>query len=154
VPDVDERYVRRCLALARHALAASEVPVGALVVLEGRVVGEGHERTRDRLDPAAHAEVEALRAACRTLATLDLTGATLYTTVEPCVLCAYALRYTRIHRVVFGMVAGTLGGVTGPCALLTDTTAFAGIAPPLVTAGVLADECGRLLAESRAGRRG
>lgn len=143
----DESFMRRCLELARRALDAGDVPVGAIVVLEGNVIGEGYERTRQGLDPAAHAEVEALRAACGARGTLDLSGATLYTTVEPCVLCSYAARSTRVHRVVFGVKAGALGGVTGPYPLLTDATVFASSAPPAVTGGVLAAECERLLAE-------
>ena len=143
----DETFMRRCLELARRALDAGDVPVGAIVVREDRVIGEGYERTRQGLDPAAHAEVEALRAACGALGTLDLSGATLYTTVEPCVLCSYAARSTRVHRVVFGVKAGALGGVTGPYPLLTDATAFASGVPSAVTGGVLAAECERLLAE-------
>jgi tRNA(adenine34) deaminase len=96
---------------ARHV--SRDVPVGALVVREGRVIGQGHERTHAALDLAAHAEIEALRDACCALGTLDLSGATLYTTVEPCVLCAYAARHARIGRVVFGVNAGALGGVSG-----------------------------------------
>ncbi len=141
--------MRRCIELARLALDAGDVPVGALVVRDDRVIGEGYERTRARLDPAAHAEVEALRAACATLDTLDLSGATLYTTVEPCVLCSYAVRQTRVQRVVYGVKTGSLGGVTGPLALLTDASSFAGREPPSVTAGVLAGECEQLLAERR-----
>lgn len=143
----DETYMRRCLELARYALAAGDVPVGALVVRDGRVIGEGYERTRARLDPAAHAEVEALRAACQTLGTLDLSDATLYTTVEPCVLCAYAVRHTRIGRVVFGIEAGALGGASGPYPLLTTAASIAGAAPPVVQGGVLAEPCMRLLGE-------
>ncbi|HET6577977.1 MAG TPA: nucleoside deaminase [Gemmatimonadales bacterium] len=143
----DQAYMRRCLELARRALAAGEVPVGALVVRDGVVIGEGYERTRERLDPAAHAEIEALRAACRAIDALDLSGATLYTTVEPCVLCAYAVRQTRIHRVVFGVNAGVMGGASGPYPLLTAPTPFAGAAPPAVTGGVLTEDCQRLLAE-------
>lgn len=141
--------MQRCLALARRALAAGDVPVGSLLVRDGHVIAEGYERTRARLDPTAHAEVEALRAACATLGTLDLSGATLYTTVEPCVLCAYAIRATRIQRVVFGACAGTLGGVTGPCPILTNTATIAGSAPPTVVGGILAEECERLLAAGR-----
>lgn len=141
----DETFMRRCLELARRALDAGDVPVGAIVVRKDSVIGEGYERTRQRLDPAAHAEIEALRAACGALGTLDLSGATLYTTMEPCVLCAYAVRSTRIHRVVFGVKAGALGGVTGPYPLLTDATQFSGGAPVVVTGGVLAGECERLL---------
>ena len=145
----DESFMRRCLELARRALDVGDVPVGSIVVRDDRVIGEGYERTRQRLDPAAHAEIEALRAACGALGTLDLSGATLYTTVEPCVLCAYAVRHTRIQRVVFGVKAGSLGGVTGPYPLLADATSFTGIEPPAVTSGVLAEECERLLAERR-----
>ena len=145
----DEAFLRECLELAREALAAGDVPVGALVVRDGVVIGRGVERTRARLDPAAHAEVEAMRLACRALGTLDLSGATLYTTVEPCVLCTYAVRQTRIARVVYGVSAGALGGATGPCPLLTDPAAFAGQAPPQVRGGVLAGECARLLAARR-----
>jgi len=151
VTEQDASYMRRCLELARRALAAGDVPVGALVVHAGRVIGEGHECTRERLDPAAHAEIEALRAACRTLGTLDLSGATLYTTVEPCVLCAYAARHARIARVVFGVNAGALGGVSGPYPLLTDPTPVAGAAPPAVEGGVLADDCARMLSAHKAG---
>jgi tRNA(adenine34) deaminase len=147
----DESYMQRCLELAGRALAAGEVPVGASVVRDGEGIGEGCERTRELLDPAAHAEIEALRAACRASGALDLSGATLYSTVEPCVLCAYAVRRTRIRRVVFGVPAGVLGGVSGGCPLLTDTVSFRGAGPPLVTAGVLAEECRQLLAAPRPG---
>lgn len=143
----DEHFMRRCIELARLALEAGDVPVGAIVVRDDRVIGEGYERTRQRLDPAAHAEVEALRAACATLDTLDLPGATLYTTVEPCVLCAYAVRQTRIQRVVYGVKAGSLGGATGPYPLLVDAASFPDREPPEVTIGVLAQECNRVLAE-------
>lgn len=146
----DAAYMRRCLELARHALSAGDVPVGALVVREGHVIGEGFERTRARLDPTAHAEVEALRAACQALGTLDLSGATLYTTVEPCVLCAYAVRHARVGRVVFGIEAGALGGASGRYPLLIDTTQIAGASPPVVQGGVLAEQCTRLLGKRRA----
>ncbi len=141
----DERHMRRCIELARLALRTGDVPVGALVVRDDCVIGEGWERTRVRLDPAAHAEVEALRAACSALGTLELAGATLYTTVEPCILCAYAARRVGVRRVVYGVEAGSLGGATGPFPLLADTASFAGHEPPAVTGGVLAGECRRLL---------
>ena len=146
----DEVFMRRCLELAQDALAAGDVPVGALVVREDRVIGEGRERTREDLDPAGHAEIEALRAACHALGRLDLSSATLYTTVEPCVLCAYAVRQTRIGRVVYGVNAGALGGATGPYPLLTDRVSVAGSnEPPAVTGGVLAEDCRKVLAAVR-----
>ena len=139
--------MRRCLELARRALSRGDVPVGSIVVRGGWVIGEGQEGTRARLDPAAHAEVEALRAACDALGTLDLSGATLYTTVEPCVLCAYAVRQTRIHRVVFGVEAGVLGGVNGLYPLLVATIESPGPPPVIVDGGILAEECRRLVTE-------
>jgi len=78
--------MRRCLALGRAALEAGEVPVDALIVRGDVVLGEGQEGVRTLLDPSAHAEVQAVRAACRKLGSVDLSGCTLYTTVEPCVL--------------------------------------------------------------------
>lgn len=141
--------MQHCITLARRALAAGDVPVGAIVVRDGHILGEGFERTRAQLDPAAHAEVEALRAACRHLGSLDLSGATLYTTVEPCVLCAYAIRVVRIHRVVFGAPAGTLGGATGPYPLLSSAAASPSSVPPAIQGGLLADECEQLLAARR-----
>jgi tRNA(adenine34) deaminase len=148
-PTSDEHHMRRCIELARLALDAGDVPVGSIVVRDDRVIGEGWERTRTGLDPAAHAEVVALRAACHALGTLELTGCTLYTTVEPCVLCAYATRQSRIARVVYGVGAGSLGGATGPFPILTDASSFPRHAPPAITAGVLAGECARLLKERR-----
>lgn len=149
--DEDRVYMQRCLDLAGLALAAGEVGVGALVVRDGGVIGTGYEQTRARLDPAAHAEIEACRAACRTLGTLDLSGTTLYTTVEPCVLCAYVIRHTRITRVVFGVDAGALGGVTGPYPLLTDAMLAPDQALASVEGGVLEEECRRLV-NDRSGR--
>lgn len=149
--DEDQAYMRHCLGLARLALAAGEVGVGALVVRDGCVIGTGHESTRARLDPAAHAEIEACRVACRTLGTLDLSGATLYTTVEPCVLCAYVVRQTRIARVVFGVNAGALGGMTGPYPLLADAMLAPDLALASVEGGVLAEECRRLVNDRSGG---
>lgn len=140
----DGQFMERALALAREALSEGEVPVGAVVVQDGRVIGEGREGTRKRLDHAAHAEVEAVRAACRATRSLELPGATLYTTVEPCLLCSYAVLRSRIERVVYGVPAGPLGGVTGRWPLLVTAEGA-----PDLTGGVLAAECQQLLAEPR-----
>src|SRR5262245_15620364 len=106
----DEAFLRRCLALAQMSLERGETPVGSLVERDGKILGEGCEASRTLLDPAAHAEVEALRDACRRENSASLAGATLYTTVEPCVLCAYAIRRSAISRVVYGIPAGEAGG--------------------------------------------
>jgi tRNA(adenine34) deaminase len=97
-----EQYMRRCIQLSRRALAARDAPVGALVVLNDRIVGEGTECVKARRDVTGHAEIEAVRAACERLGSLDLTGCTLYTNVEPCVMCAYAIRLARVSVVVTG----------------------------------------------------
>ncbi|HWG54711.1 MAG TPA: nucleoside deaminase [Gemmatimonadaceae bacterium] len=145
----DERHMRRCLELARRALDAGDVPVGALIVREERIIGEGYERVRAELDPSAHAEIVAIREACRATGSIDLSGATLYTTVEPCVLCAYAVRQGRIARLVFGVPAGELGGATGTYPVLGNATVAKWGAPPTVQGGVCAAECAALLARRR-----
>ena len=134
-------YMRRCLELAEMAALAGETAVGALVVCGDRVVAEGIESTRATLDPSAHAEVEAIRHACRSLETLDLRGCSLYSTVEPCVLCGYAIRRTGIAHVIYGAPAGQAGACTSSYAILTDRDIEGWPPVPEVTGGVLADEC-------------
>jgi tRNA(adenine34) deaminase len=142
-----ETYMRRCLELGRVALEAGETPVGALALRGDIILGEGREETRSLLDPSAHAEVQAIRAACRTLGSTDLSGCTLYTTVEPCVLCAYVIRRTGIIRVVYGIPAGQAGGVTSRYAILADAELARWPGPPEIISGVLAEECSALLRE-------
>lgn len=142
----DEHYMRRCVRLAHDALTAGEVPVGAVIVDRARILGEGSESTQRRLDPCAHAEVRAIQAACRAMRSTRLDGLTLYTTVEPCVLCAYVVRSTGIGHVVFGIPGGHLGGCTSIHALLTDSS-WAGSPPPRITRRILAVECEDLMRE-------
>jgi tRNA(adenine34) deaminase len=99
---VDEGYMREALAQARAAEAQGEVPVGAVLVHDGRIVATGANRPIAGCDPTAHAEIEALRAAARELGSYRLTGATLYVTLEPCLMCAAAIVHARVQRVVFG----------------------------------------------------
>jgi tRNA(adenine34) deaminase len=138
---VHETYMRRCLELASIAADAGETAVGALVVRGDSVIGEGTEATRRLIDPSAHAEVMALRAACQREGTLDLAGCELYTTVEPCVLCSYAIRRTGITRVVYGIAAGQAGGVTSRHSVLTDDELIGFYPPPEIVSGVLAQDC-------------
>src|SRR5688572_28624232 len=98
----DEFYMRRALELARRAQDEGEVPIGALVALEDKVVGEGWNRPIAALDPTAHAEIQALRAAALSVKNYRLTGATLYVTLEPCDMCVGAMFHARIARVGFG----------------------------------------------------
>jgi tRNA(adenine34) deaminase len=134
-------YMRRCLELAEMAAQAGDTAVGSLIVRGAEIVAEGIERTRATLDPSAHAEVEAVRLACQRLGTLDLRGCSLYSTVEPCVLCGYAIRRTGIAHVIYGVPAGQAGACTSSYAILADPGLDGWPPPPDVTGGVLADEC-------------
>jgi tRNA(adenine34) deaminase len=138
--------MRRCLELAGQARANGETAVGAVVVHDGVIVGEGRERNRRALDPTAHAEVEAIRDACRRLDSLSLDGCELYTTVEPCILCSYAVRQTGIARVVYGVTAGPVGGGSAaPHPVLVTEAVDTWAAPPEVVSGFMAAECRALL---------
>ena len=142
-------YMRRCLELAERAAQAGDTAVGALIVRGDEIVGEGIERIRATLDPTAHAEVEAIRQACQRLDTLDLRGCSLYSTVEPCVLCGYAIRRTGIAGVVYGVAAGQAGACTSSYAILNDRDLAGWLQVPVVTGGVLADECLAALRRAR-----
>ena len=98
----DEEYMRRALELAKRAEEEGEVPIGALVVFEERILGEGWNRPIAGLDPTAHAEIQAMRAAATAAKNYRLTGATLYVTLEPCEMCLGAMFHARIARVVYG----------------------------------------------------
>lgn len=134
-------YMRRCLELAEAAGRAGDTPVGAVIVRGDEVIGEGIERTRAARDPSAHAEVEAIRQACQRLDTLDLRGCSLYSTVEPCVLCGYAIRRTGIAHVFYGVPAGQAGALTSAYAILADRELDGWPSVPQITKGVLAEEC-------------
>ncbi len=140
--DQDIHWMQHAIALAHRAEKEGEVPVGAVVVFEGRVVGEGWNRPIGRHDPSAHAEIQALRAAGQHLANYRLPGATLYVTLEPCCMCSGAIVHARIARVVFGAHDDKTGAAGSVFDLLQS---------PLhnhyvdVTAGVLAEQCGSLL---------
>jgi tRNA(adenine34) deaminase len=110
----DEAYMRECLREAEAAAAAGEVPVGAVVVLNGEIVGRGRNAPIARSDPTAHAEVLALRDAAARAGNYRLPGAELFVTVEPCLMCVGAVLQARLRRVVFGAAdpkAGALGSV-------------------------------------------
>lgn len=137
----DENFMRRCLELGRIALAAGDAPVGSLIVLAGKIVGEGIESVKSKFDPTAHAEILAVRAACQTLRTLDLSGATLYTNVEPCVMCAFAIRQTGIQIVIFGISNSKVGGVNSKFPVLTDSEFPTKFPPPKIQTNILAKDC-------------
>jgi len=130
--------MRRALELARRAEREGEVPIGAVVALGGDVVGEGWNRPIAAVDPTAHAEIQAMRAAAKKLGNYRLTGAELYVTLEPCDMCVGAMFHARIARCLYG--------ATDPKKLvLKNQVAIQG--------GVLAEECGDLLSRFFAARR-
>jgi len=130
--------MRRALDLARRASEEGEVPIGAVVALGGEVVGEGWNRPIAALDPTAHAEIQALRAAAKKLGNYRLTGAELYVTLEPCDMCVGAMFHARIARVVFG--------ATDPKKQVLKNEVR-------IEGGVLAQECGAILSRFFASRR-
>jgi len=138
----DEEFVREALREAERGLAAGEVPVGAVVVADGVVIARAHNAPITLADPTAHAEVLALRAAARVVANYRLSGAELYATVEPCVMCCGALLHARIGRVVYGATDPKAGGAESLYRLLEDPRMNHRV---IVRSGVLADECGALL---------
>ncbi len=146
----DELWMAEALALARTAGAAGEVPVGAVVVLDGQVIGRGFNQPIGRHDPTAHAEVVALRDAATRQGNYRLPGATLYVTLEPCMMCAGAIMHARLARVVFGATDPK----TGVAGSVLDLFAEARLNHhAVITGGVHAEECGQLLSSFFAARR-
>ena len=134
--------MRRALVLAGEAAQSGEVPVGAVVVVDGAIVGEGFNQPIAAHDPTAHAEIVALRAAAQALGNYRLTGATLYVTVEPCLMCVGALVHARIGEVVYGAAEPKAGAIES----MTSAHELPGLNHRLTAlGGVLADDSRALL---------
>lgn len=133
----DERYMRLALAEAEKALRRDEVPIGCVIVSSGQIIGRGHNLTETLIDVTAHAEIQSITAAAQTLGGKYLQDATLYVTVEPCVMCAGAIGWAQVGRLVYG-AADEKRGYTrlAPQALHPKTT---------VTGGVLEEECRQMI---------
>ena len=148
--DRDIHWMTVALELARDAQARGEIPVGAVVVKDGAIVGRGGNATIADHDPTAHAEIVAMRDAGRALDNYRLPGCDLYVTIEPCAMCAGAIMHARVGRVVFG----ASDPKTGACGSVVDLFALRGLNHPAsVTGGVLAPECGKLLSDFFGARR-
>ena len=126
----DKTFMQLCQELAAEALADGNAPVGAVVVYEQEVVGRGVESTVSQSRITAHAELLALQAARERLGRPDLTGCTLYSTHEPCVMCGYAIRYHRVSRVVFGQASDYLGSCTSAFPIMLTTAVPPHWSPP------------------------
>jgi tRNA(adenine34) deaminase len=150
VTDADEAWMGEAIALARAAASRGEVPVGAVVICDGTIIGRGGNSPIAVSDPTAHAEIAALREAAAALRNYRLVGCALYCTLEPCAMCAGAMLHARIARLVFG----ARDPKTGACGSVVDLFAD----PRLnhhatMSGGVRADECGMLLSDFFAARR-
>ncbi len=146
----DDYFMQRAFQLARQAASEDEVPVGAIVVCQGRIVGSGYNQREQLADPTAHAEMIAITQAAAELQSWRLDQCSLYVTLEPCPMCAGAIVQARIPRVVFGASDPKAGAVQSLYHLLSD--------PRLnhraeIVGGVMAAECGRILTEFFEGKR-
>ncbi len=140
--DEDQHWMRKALALAQRGAVADEVPVGAVLVLDGEIIGEGFNQPISAKDPSAHAEIVALRAAARKLGNYRLPETRLYSTLEPCPMCAGAIIHARVECLVFG----ARDEKWGACGSLLDIPGCGGLNHKLqVRGGVLADESAQLL---------
>lgn len=146
----DADYMRAALELAQQAKAAGEVPVGAVVVKDGEIIGRGFNAPISRHDPSAHAEMQALRDAAQHIGNYRLVGCELFVTLEPCLMCAGAIMHARIKRLVYG----ASDFKTGVCGSMLNLFAEERLNHHAeVAGGVLADECGSMLSNFFAMRR-
>lgn len=139
----EEKWMRRALELAQEAADEGEVPVGAVVVRDGRVIGAGRNRREQDKNALAHAEIEAIAQACRALGGWRLSGCELYVTLEPCAMCAGALINARIDRVIYG----ASDPKAGSCATLVNLFALPYNHKPQAEGGLLQDECAAMLTD-------
>ena len=145
-----EKYMRAALDLAREAAAAGEVPVGCVVFTRsGEIIGRGRNRREERSDATAHAEVEAIRAACAALGAWNLSGCGIAVTLEPCPMCAGAIINSRLSPVIYGAKEPNSGSVGSVINLFEERYGHR----PAVYGGVLAEECAALMAEFFRGLR-
>ena len=139
VMEVHEKYMKEALREAAYAAAEDEVPIGAIIVCRGKIIGKGHNMTEKLNDPTAHAEMIAITAATEAMGGKYLNDCTLYVTVEPCPMCAGALAWSQIGRVVYGASDPKRGFSLFSPSLMHPKTE--------VVSGVLADECGRMVTD-------
>ncbi|QDC43797.1 tRNA adenosine(34) deaminase TadA [Methylophilus medardicus] len=140
----DEDFMRLAMAMANEAASLGEVPVGAIVVKDGQVIGQGRNAPISLNDPTAHAEIQAMRAAAQLLGNYRLVDCTLYVTLEPCAMCSGAIQHARIARLVYG----ASDPKTGCCGSVVNLMAEQKLNHHCtVSGGILATECGALLSD-------
>ena len=137
--ELDEKFMREALAEAKAALSEEEIPIGAVIVCKGRIIGKGHNMVERLHDATAHAEMIAITAATESLGGKYLQDCTLYVTVEPCPMCAAALNWSQVSRIVYGAPDPRRGYSLYSPSLLHPRTE--------ITPGILAEECGALVSD-------
>lgn len=137
----EEKFMREALSLAEEAFSAGEVPVGAVVVKDGKVIGRGRNRREEHQSVLGHAELEAMEQAAKVLGSWRLTGCTLYVTLEPCPMCAGATVNARVDRIVFG----TEDEAMGACGTAVSVTSLKNAFKPELYRGLLCEECTAIL---------
>jgi guanine deaminase len=147
--------MRRAISVCRDGIAAGQSPFGAVVALEGRLIAATHNTVWLDTDPTAHAEVNCLRAAARSLSTIDLSGATLYSTCEPCPMCLAATHWAKVTRLVFGAsIADAADAGFNELIVSARDVAQMGRSRLIVESGLLVEECAALFREWKAAGRG
>ena len=134
----------QCLELALQAKAQGESPVGSIIVQGEEIIGRGIESNKMHNDITFHAEIEAIRRATEHLKSQDLSSCVMYTTHEPCIMCAYVIRQTKIKAVVIGLTNKEVGGLSSKYALLTDSSIVKWGESPTIITGILKEECSKL----------
>ena len=140
---IDEKFMREAILLAKEAADDDEVPIGAVIVRDGEIVGRGRNRREKDKNALGHAEIEAINDACKTLGGWRLIGCTMYVTLEPCPMCTGAIINSRIERVVFG----AYDKKAGSCGSLINLFDLPYNHKPILSGGFMEEECGSLLSE-------
>lgn len=133
--------MRRCIELAKMAKERGDSPVGSLIVKDGQIVAEGIEGGKTHKDITFHAEIEAVRIAAARLGTTDLSDCTMVTTHEPCIMCSYVIRHSKIGLIIVGRTTGEIGGYSSALPVLLDRTISKWTTPPKIIDRILEQEC-------------
>lgn len=139
---LDEKYMLEALKEAKKAEEKDEAPVGAVIVLNGKIIARGHNLRETKLDPTMHAEIVAIRKACKNLQSWRLVGATMYVTIEPCSMCAGTLLWTRINRIVYGAKDPKGGALTSSMKLFDSPNINH---HPTIEGGILEEKCSEII---------
>jgi tRNA(Arg) A34 adenosine deaminase TadA len=141
-PNLDAQFMRRAIAVAARGIETGQTPFGAVIVRDGEVVVEAHNGVWEETDITAHAEVRAIRAACRKLGAVDLDGCTIYSTTEPCPMCFSAIHWANIDRIVYGAsIADAARAGFRELSISNEQMKALGPSDLAITPGLLADEC-------------